>query len=95
MSNGMERNRQMVTALQNDPRPQALQRWHAKEKKEIFFFYFMFFLKFSSSSSSSKATTKATHYMTASSKTHRECTTQMLTSKPMYKESKCMWGCIT
>jgi hypothetical protein len=24
-----------------------------------------------------------------------ECIAQMLTSKPMYKESKCMWGCIT
>ncbi len=32
--------------------------------------------------------------MTTSSKT-QECTAQMLTSKPMYKESKCMWGCIT
>jgi hypothetical protein len=28
-------------------------------------------------------------------KNTQECTTQMLISKPMYKESKCMWGCIT
>jgi hypothetical protein len=34
-----------------------------------FFFYFMFL--FFSSSSSSKAITKATHYMTTSSKTHK------------------------
>ncbi len=25
----------------------------------------------------------------------QECTTQRLTSKPMYKERKCMWGCTT
>jgi hypothetical protein len=28
-------------------------------------------------------------------KNTQECTAQMLISKPMYKESKCMWGCIT
>jgi hypothetical protein len=28
-------------------------------------------------------------------KNTQECIAQMLTSKPMYKESKCMWGCIT
>jgi hypothetical protein len=43
-----------------------------KKKKKNFLFYFMFFLKFFSySSSSSKAATRATHYMTTSSKTHR------------------------
>jgi hypothetical protein len=30
--------------------------------------------------------------MTVSSKTHMK--TQMLISKPMYKKSRCMWGCI-
>ncbi len=28
-------------------------------------------------------------------KNTQECIAQMQTSKPMYKESKCMWGCIT
>ncbi len=28
-------------------------------------------------------------------KNTQECTTQVLTSKPMYKENKCIWGCIT
>ncbi len=28
-------------------------------------------------------------------KNTQECIAQMLTSKPMYKESKCIWGCIT
>jgi hypothetical protein len=28
-------------------------------------------------------------------KNTQECTTQMLIWKPMYKENKCMWGCIT
>jgi len=28
-------------------------------------------------------------------KNRQECIAQMLTSKPMYKESKCMWGCLT
>jgi hypothetical protein len=28
-------------------------------------------------------------------KNTQECIAHMLTSKPMYKENKCMWGCIT
>ncbi len=65
-------------ALQSDPRPWALQRWHVKEKKRIFFFFSWFLKK--NSSSSSRATIRATHYMTTSSKTHRnaqpKCTPQ-------------------
>jgi hypothetical protein len=57
-----------VMALQNDPRPRALQRWCAKDKREILFFYFVFFFFFSFSSSS-KAIIRATHCMPISSKT--------------------------
>jgi hypothetical protein len=64
-----------------------------RRKERNFFLLFRVFF-FSSSSSSSRVATKVTHYMTASSKT-QECIAQMLTSKPMYKESKCMWGYIT
>jgi len=32
----------MVMALQSDLHLRALQRWRAKEKREIFFFYFIF-----------------------------------------------------
>jgi hypothetical protein len=44
-------------------------------REEIFFYFFLFcvfvFFIFSSFSSSSKVVTRATHYMIASSKTHR------------------------
>jgi hypothetical protein len=54
MDNDCNERRWMVTAmamvLQKDPRPWALQRWRAEEKRGIFFFYFVFFyLLFSSS----------------------------------------------
>jgi hypothetical protein len=65
-----------------------------RRKERNFFLLLRVFFSFSSSFSFSKATTKVTHYMTTSSKT-QECIAQMLTSKPMYKENKCMWGYIT
>ncbi len=73
--NGWRQRRQRMTTmsmtmLQNDLRPWALQRWCVEEKREFFFFYFVFVFLFSSSSFS-RATTRATHYMTTSSKTHR------------------------
>ncbi len=37
----------------------------------LIFFYFMFFFSLFSFSSSSRAATRATHYMTTSSKTHK------------------------
>jgi hypothetical protein len=61
-----------ATTMQSDPRPQALQRWHAEEKREMFFFYFMFFFfNYSIFFSSSRVATRATHYMTTSSNTHK------------------------
>jgi hypothetical protein len=94
----------------DDDEWQLCRRWHCKmicvyelcsdgvqkRRDKFFFFYFVFFLKLLFfSCSSSKATIRAIHYMIASSKTHKECTTQMLTLKPIYKEIKCMWGWIT
>jgi hypothetical protein len=82
----------LATTLQNNLCPQVLQWWHAEEKKEIFscfFFIILFFFFFFQS------------YYTGYSlhdyklKNTQECIAQMLTSKPMYKESKCIWGCIT
>jgi hypothetical protein len=51
----------------------------------FFFFSFFFFLSYYKGYSLHDCKLKNT----------QECTTQMLTSKPMYKENKCMWGCIT
>jgi hypothetical protein len=56
--------------LQSDMRSRALRQWRVKEKKNVSLllcvcFFFLFFF------SSSKAATRATHYMTTSSKTHR------------------------
>jgi len=66
-----------------------------KRRKNFFFFYFMlfiiiiilifFFQSYYTSYSLHDYKLKNT----------QECITQMLTSKPIYKESKCMWGCIT
>jgi hypothetical protein len=42
-----------------------------KRKENFFFFYFVFLLLLFSSFSSSRAATRATRYMTTSSKTHR------------------------
>jgi hypothetical protein len=50
----------------------------------IFFFFLFFFQRCYKGYSLHDYKLKNTH----------ECTTQMLTSKPMYNESKCMWGCI-
>jgi hypothetical protein len=55
-------------------------------KREFFFFsFFFFFQSYYKGNSLYDYKLKNTH----------ECTTQMLTSKPMYKESTCTWGCIT
>jgi hypothetical protein len=86
-----------ATTLQNDLCPQALQRWCAEEKREFFsftscfcffiilFFFFFFF----------KSYYKGYSLHDYKLKNTQECIAQMLTLKPMYKESKCMWGCIT
>ncbi len=58
-----------------------------KRKKQDFFFLFFFFFFQSCYKGNSLHDCKL--------KNTQECTAQMLTSKPMYKESKCMWGCIT
>lgn len=58
-----------------------------KKKKQDFFFLFFFFFFQSCYKGNSLHDCKL--------KNTQECTAQMLTSKPMYKESKCMWGCIT
>jgi hypothetical protein len=60
--------------LLNDSCPRALWRWRAEEKREFFCFYFVFFKKNNYLFiylSSSRATTRVTHYMIVSSKTHR------------------------
>jgi hypothetical protein len=67
-----------------------------KREEIIFFFYFMFlkkiilFLFFFFQSYY-----KGYSLHGCKLKNTQECTTHMLTLKPMYKESKCMWGCIT
>jgi hypothetical protein len=60
-----------------------------KKKKQDFFFLFFFFFFFFQSCY------KGNSLHDRKLKNTQECTAQMLTSKPMYKESKCMWGCIT
>ncbi len=50
----------------------------------IFFFFFFF-----------QSCYKGSSLHDYKFKNTQECIAQMLTSKPMYKESKCMWGCIT
>jgi hypothetical protein len=67
-----------------------------KRKERNFFFYFMFskkknfffFFFFQSCY-------KGYSLHGCKLKNTWECTTHMLTLKPMYKESKCTWGCIT
>jgi hypothetical protein len=61
---------------------------YEKKKKQDFFFLFFFFFFFQSCY-------KGNSLHDCKLKNTQECTAQMLTSKPMYKESKCMWGCIT
>jgi hypothetical protein len=68
----------------------------ACNKEDIYiFFYFMFFifsiLFFFFFQSCYKGYSLHDYKL----KNTQECITQMLTSKPMYKENKCMWGCIT
>jgi len=96
MSDKMEQNGHQlqwtVITLQNNPHPQALQWWHAEEKREFFFFYFMFLLLLLLLFQSC---CKGYSLHDCKLKNTQECTTQMLTSKPMYKENKYMWGCIT
>ncbi len=53
----------------------------------VFFFFFLFFFFQSCYMGYSLHDYKL--------KNTHECTAQMLTSKPVYRESKCMWGCIT
>ncbi len=92
----MERNgwrlRQQRTALQNDPHLRALQQWHVEKKKFFFLLLCIFFiLHFFFFQNCYKGYSLHDYKL----KNTQECTAQMLTSKLMYKESKCMWGCIT
>jgi hypothetical protein len=83
----------LMMVLQNDLRPRALQRWRVEE---IFFFFLLlhvFFILFFFFFYQSYYKGYSLHDYKF--KNTQECTAQMLTSKPMYKESKCMWGCIT
>jgi len=77
------------------PLPRTLQWWHVEEKNFFFFLFrvsfkiiILFFFLFQSCY-------KGNSLHDYKLKNTQECTTQMLTSKLMYKESKCMWGCIT
>jgi hypothetical protein len=75
----------------------AMMAWRRKERNFflllhvfiylfiIIIFFFFFFQNCYKDYSLHDCKLKITH----------ECTIQMLTSKPMYKESKYMWGCIT
>ncbi len=67
------------------------QQWACRREERIFFllfhvliFFFSFFFQ---------NYYKGLHE--CKFKNTQECIAKMLTSKPMYKENKCIWGCIT
>jgi hypothetical protein len=76
----------MATVLESNPRSQALQQWQAKEKRNFFSSISCFFKLFYYYSSS-KVATKATHNMTASSKTYKSAQPRCKPQNPCTKKA--------
>jgi len=82
-----------IMVLHSNPRSRALRQWRVKKKD--FFFLLRVFIIIIIIIFFFQSYYKGNSLHDYKLKNTQKCTPQMLTSKPMYKERKCMWGCIT